>query len=81
MLADGTESWFIDQTVIALLMGAVGGQPLPADRYVVSTRGQFYFEPELPSAGLVARHYTTPVRHLMYGRAMPLLWRQWQAGG
>jgi hypothetical protein len=74
-----TDSWFIEQTVVALLMGAVGGQPLPRDRYVVSTQGQFYSEPGLPMEGLVTRHYTTPVRHLLYGQAMPTLWRQWQA--
>ena len=77
--AERTDSWFIEQTVVALLMGAAGAQPLPSDRYVVSTHGQFFFEPELPSAGLTARHFTSPVRHLMYGRAMPLLWRRWQS--
>ena len=74
-----TDSWFIEQTVVALLMGAVGAQPLPTDRYVVSTRGQFYFEQDLPGDGVIARHFTSPVRHLMYGRAMPMLWREWQA--
>jgi hypothetical protein len=74
-----TDSWYIEQTVVALLLGAAGAEPLPADRYVVSTRGQFYFETDVPSAGLAARHFTSPVRHLMYGRAMPLLWRQWRS--
>jgi hypothetical protein len=75
----GAGNWFIEQTVVALLMAAAGAQPLPTERYVVSTRGQFYFEPDLPSASLTARHFTSPVRHLMYGRALPLLWRRWQA--
>jgi hypothetical protein len=73
-----TDSWYIEQTVVALLLGAAGAEPLPADRYVVSTQGQFYFEPQVPTDGLAARHFTSPVRHLMYGRAMPQLWREWR---
>ena len=75
----GAGNWFIEQTIVALLMAAAGAQPLPTDRYVVSTRGQFFSEPHVPESAITARHYTSPVRHLMYGRAMPLLWRQWQA--
>ncbi len=70
-------SWFVEQTAVALLMTAAGAVALPPDRYVVSTEGQFYGETGRDYARIVSRHFTTPVRHLMYGQGMPLLWRQW----
>ena len=70
-------SWFVEQTAVALLLTAAGAQALPGARYVVSTRGQFYGDSDLDYGEIVTRHFTTPVRHLMYGRGMPLLWRQW----
>ena len=75
--AHDPDSYFIEQTVVALLMGAGGARPLPPERYLVSPRGQFYGERDADYRQLTARHFTTPVRHLMYARGMPLLWRQW----
>ena len=70
-------SWFVEQTAVALLLTAAGAEALPGARYVVSTRGQFYGDTDLDYGEIVTRHFTTPVRHLMYGRGLPLLWRQW----
>lgn len=81
LLAEDTHnacSWFIEQTIIALLLGASGARPLPAERYIVSARGQFFNETDEDYDALTARHFVTPVRHLMYARGMPLLWRRWQ---
>ena len=71
-------SWFVEQTALALLLTAAGAEPLPGARYVVSTQGQFYGDPDRDYGQIVTRHFTTPVRHLMYARGMPLLWRQWR---
>ena len=71
-------SWFVEQTMVALLLTAAGAEPLPGERYVVSTQGQFYGDADRDYGQIVTRHFTTPVRHLMYARGMPLLWRQWR---
>ena len=71
-------SWFVEQTALALLLTAAGAEPLPGARYVVSTQGQFYGDPDRDYEKIVTRHFTTPVRHLMYARGMPRLWRQWR---
>ena len=80
LLASGEfdrDSWFVEQTALALLLTAAGAEPLPAERYVVSTQGQFYGDADRDYGQIVTRHFTTPVRHLMYARGMPRLWRQW----
>ncbi len=71
-------SWFVEQTVLALLLTAAGAVPLPPEEYVVSTDGQFYGGADRDYARLVTRHFTTPVRHLMYGKGLPLLLRRWR---
>jgi hypothetical protein len=76
--AHDTSSYFIDQTILALLLGAQGARPLPPERYLVSADGQFYGEVDADYQTLAMRHFTTPVRHLMYSRGMPLLWRRWR---
>ena len=81
LLASGefnANSWFVEQTALALLLTAAGAEPLPGEQYVVCTRGQFYGDPDRDYGQMVTRHFTTPVRHLMYARGMPLLWRQWR---
>lgn len=70
--------WFAETTVFSALMRRAGAQPLPRARYVVSPRRQFYFEEDLDYAALTLRHFVTPVRPLMYARAMPLLWERWR---
>jgi hypothetical protein len=71
--------WFAETTVFSALMHRAGAQPLPRARYVVSPRRQFYFEEDLDYATLTLRHFVTPVRPLMYARALPLLWKRWTA--
>ncbi len=74
-----TLGWFAETTVFSALMRRAGAQPLPRARYVVSPRRQFYFEEDLDYAALTLRHFVTPVRPLMYARAMPLLWERWNS--
>lgn len=64
-------AWFIDQTILAILLPQYGSQLLPMDRYVASCRRQFYFEEDHSAEGMVMRHYMGPVRHLMYSKGMP----------
>ena len=81
LLADGeydVKSWFSEQTVNAVLMRQANAKPLPKYRYVVSNQRQFYFEQDVDYAAIAVRHFTNPVRHLMYMKGMPFLLKQWQ---
>jgi hypothetical protein len=71
-------SWFVEQTVLAVLMKQSEAKPLPKSKYVVSTQRQFYFEEDVNYHQISVRHFTTPVRHLMYLKGMPILWQKWQ---
>jgi hypothetical protein len=69
-------SWFTEQTVLSVLMRSAGAQPLPIRRYVVNTRRQFYWDMDIDYAAVVARHFVTPVRHVMYKTGIPTILRQ-----
>ena len=76
LLEGGTDasSWFTEQTLLALLLMPVG-EPLPPDRYVVSTQRQFYWEQDVDYGAIAVRHFTGPTRHVMYLKGLPLLAR------
>jgi hypothetical protein len=76
-IAERIESYFVDTTIIAVLMEHINALPLPREKYVVSNQRQFYFEPDVDYGSIAVRHFTTPVRHLMYGKGMPILWERW----
>lgn len=63
--------WFTEQTVQSVLMRKANAQPLPQDRYVVSARRQFYWETDEDYGKIVARHFVSPVRHVMYRYGIP----------
>ena len=69
-----------DRAVLALMLGAHGARALPPERYLASDRGQFSHERDADYARLTARRFTPATRHLLYGRGLPRLWRQWQKG-
>jgi hypothetical protein len=71
-------SWFVEQTIVAVLMKQLGAEPLPKSSYVVSTQRQFCFEDDVDYNEVKIRHFITPVRHLMYSKGMPRLYQQWQ---
>lgn len=71
-------SWFVEQTILAVLMKQVGAKALPKSKYVVSSQRQFYFEKDVDYDQIALRHFVTPVRHLMYSRGMCRLWQQFQ---
>lgn len=71
------KSWHTDQTLLAALMTKAGARPLPKARYVVSTDRQFFFEEDIPYDQIAVRHFIGPVRHLMYSRGLPRLWKSW----
>lgn len=73
-------SWFAEQTVLSVLLHNVHAEALPEDRYVISICRQFYWEKDVDYTAIAARHFTGPVRHVMYGRGMPLILRQSQSG-
>lgn len=58
-------AFMLDQTVIALASLHQGWKPLPADRYAI--------EPVESLAGVVARHYYSKTRDLMYLEGIPKL--------
>lgn len=70
--------WFPDTTLLAALLHRAGARPLSKVRYVVSPRRQFYWEEDVDYNQVSLRHFVTPVRHRMYGDAMPRLWKQWR---
>lgn len=67
------ESWYAEQTVTSFMLQQLHAEPLPPSRYVVNIRRQFYWEEDLDYTSIVARHFTTPVRHVMYRYGMPIL--------
>jgi hypothetical protein len=70
------DSWFTEQAVLSVLMRSANAQPLPRGRYVVDTRRQFYWDPDVDYTSVVARHFVTPVRHVMYRKGIPNILRQ-----
>jgi hypothetical protein len=70
----GAASWFTEQTLLALLMPPEA-EPLPPQRYVISTQRQFYWEQDVDYDAIAVRHFTGPVRHVMYLRGLPILAR------
>lgn len=70
------DSWFPEQTVLSFMLRNVHAEALPSDRYVISVCRQFYWEQDVDYKTIAARHFTRPVRHVMYGRGMPWVLRQ-----
>lgn len=69
-------SWFTEQTVLSVLMRHCDAHSLPAGRYVVSSRRQFYWQDDVDYGTIVARHFTGTVRHMMYRAGIPVILRQ-----
>jgi hypothetical protein len=67
------ESWFSEQTLVAMLLGAAHGEALDRDDYVVSLDRQFVFERDVEYQRVKVRHFTGPVRHVMYLKGIPWL--------
>lgn len=70
------ESWFTEQTLLNVLMRTVNAHALPGDRYVINLRRQFYWEQDTNYKTIAARHFTGPVRHVMYRYGMPAILEQ-----
>jgi hypothetical protein len=70
------ESWFTEQTLFNVLMRNANAQPLPSERYVVDLCRQFYWERDVNYKTIAARHFTGPVRHVMYRYGMPEILEQ-----
>jgi hypothetical protein len=65
--------WWIEQTILSALFGDIGARVLPLDRYVVSLKRQLPFEDDVDYSKICARHFVSPVRHLMYKKGIPML--------
>lgn len=70
------DSWFVEQTVLSVMLRSANAEALPPNRYVISARRQFYFEKDVDYGTIAARHFTGTVRHVMYKFGMPELLRQ-----
>ena len=68
--------YFSPQTTMSALMRSANAQALPDDRYVISTRRQFYAETDVDYKAIAARHFTGPVRHVMYRYGIPAILEQ-----
>ena len=62
-------NWFSEQTINSALFARAGAKALCKERFVVSNTRQFYFEDDIDYNLVTARHYTGPVRHVMYLKA------------
>lgn len=71
--------WFGETVITAALMHALGSEPLPRERFVVSTQRQFVDEVDVDYDRIALRHFVTPVRPLFYRRGLPRLWAQWHS--
>lgn len=72
-------SWYVEQTVISILMQNAGAEPLPVERYVISVGRRFYWEADIDYDQIIARHFVSPVRHVMYINGMSYLLRRKEA--
>ena len=70
------ESWFAEQTVLSFMLQQFHAEALPSSRYVISVCRQFYWEKDVDYSAIAARHFTTPVRHVMYKYGMPIILKQ-----
>jgi hypothetical protein len=70
------ESWFAEQTVLSIMLQTLHAEALPPSRYVISICRQFYWEKDVDYTTIAARHFTNPVRHVMYKYGMPIILRQ-----
>jgi hypothetical protein len=59
-----------------ILMRNAQAQPLPRDRYVIRICPQFYWKLDVDYESIAARHFTGPVRHVMYRYGMPAILEQ-----
>lgn len=75
----GAPGWFGETVITAALMHALGSEPLPRERFVVSTQRQFVDEVDVDYDRIALRHFVTPVRPLFYRRGLPRLWAQWHS--
>lgn len=73
-----SNSWFTEQTVLNILMQAANARALPVGRYVVNVRRQFYWQADVDYGAIAARHFISPVRHVMYINGIPAILRQSQ---
>jgi hypothetical protein len=71
-----SNSWFTEQTVLSVMLQDVNAEALPASRYVISVCRQFYWERDVDYKTIAARHFTGPVRHVMYLYGIPEILRQ-----
>jgi hypothetical protein len=70
------KQYFTPQTVQSVLMHAAQAQVLPKDRYIISNCRQFYWEQDVDYGKIAARHFTGPVRHVLYKFGMSFLLEQ-----
>jgi len=75
------QSWFTEQSMVSLLLHQAKAVPLPRDRYVITNRRQFFWEQDIAYSHITARHFTRPVRHLLYMRGLPHLLSFAKQGG
>jgi hypothetical protein len=72
---DKPYSWFDEQTIYAVLMNQAEARGLKKESYVVSTQRQFWPDRDVDYSLIASRHFTAPVRHLMYSRGYSYLHR------
>jgi hypothetical protein len=59
-------SWFSEQTIVHLAVHDAGGQPLPADRYIMRAEDQWSAFDAYASQPIAMRHYISSIRYKMW---------------
>lgn len=80
---------FSEQSIYAVALTQAGYNLLPPDEYVLTLEGAAFppegavyrpFSDAVAHERIVCRHFVTPVRHLMWLTAFPLLAKRWHLG-
>jgi len=67
------EEWTLEQWLLANMISRSKSYPLDSSRYVISGQRQFWHQIDVEYENIVCRHFTNPVRHVMYCKGMPAI--------
>ena len=63
----------LEQLIIATLVGCVKSKILNPKHYLITGKRMFWYDSDIEYSKIVCRHFTNPVRHVMYLKGLPYL--------
>jgi hypothetical protein len=73
MWGSETPPLLLEQMIISALVSRKDSAVLDSSRYVISGSRMFWHDPDVDYDKIVSRHFTGPVRHVMYLKGLPFL--------